>query len=1024
MQNFICNQSRGTVKLRRWVTFLLTFYACLGWAPLSWSSIQTLSTSLEQSIRGKVVIDASGEALPGVTVMLYEASGSGRQGTTTDEKGEFSFTGLKDGTAYNLEFSFIGFEKQSVEAYIPTAENRGYLEIRLRELASSLAEVVVVGYGNTQKKDITGSIKSLKSGEFNAGIINSPEQLLQGKVAGVNVTSATGEPGGAQSITIRGPGTVRNGSTPLFVIDGMALDNSGTGGAMNPLNFLNPDDIESMDVLKDASATAIYGARGANGVILITTKRGKEGFSGINYSGSVGISKIARKLPLLSAEEFRKEVRALGGTDLIDEGGNTDWQDEITRTAITHNHNLNLNGGTKGFSYFGSLGVQKQEGILRGNSLDRYSGRINLNQKLLNDRVSIDVNLNASNTKNNRPPIGGMLGGALSANPTYPAYNASGKPFHYPDGTNPLIPLALEKDITETNRIIASITPSVTLVEGLVYKLNFGLDHSTSVRDLQSLANEEPFQEGRFQTIDRKNSNQLIENYLTYTLEKPRYSLTALLGHSYQKLYVQERSFSINRLPLTEVEPIYNPGIGQDLTLAQNRPYGFAHENELQSFFSRVNYQLADKYLATATLRIDGSSKFGANNKYGVFPSFSVGWRLSEEDFMKSTPFSDLKLRAGWGQTGNQEIPPKITHALFTSTISNSTSYPLDNSNIYSPGTTYTRLANPNIQWEVSTQTDIGLDFALFQGAISGTIDYFNKISKHILLEVIPADPVQPAGSLWTNVADMEIRNQGVEFDLHYRKRLSSGLTYGLGVNATFIKNEVSNSPYSVIPSGSVSGSGLTSSTINGYINGQPIGTFFLREFIGFDENGIGVYRDINQDGISNDLDRIPAGTALPTRMFNINGDVAFKGFDLALNFNGVAGNKVYDNTANAHFYKLRLSKGINTTREALEYPEESVNNAAPVSTRFLKDGAFFRLNNAVLGYSFDPVKLGISKYVSSLRLSVTGQNLFVITKYTGYDPEVNNDRAINGVSSYGIDYLSYPKARSFIFGIHVGFAR
>lgn len=278
MQNFICNQSRGTVKLRRWVTFLLTFYACLGWAPLSWSSIHTLSTSLEQSIRGKVVIDASGEALPGVTVMLYEASGSGRQGTTTDEKGEFSFTGLKDGTAYNLEFSFIGFEKQSVEAYIPTAENRGYLEIRLRELASSLAEVVVVGYGNTQKKDITGSIKSLKSGEFNAGIINSPEQLLQGKVAGVNVTSATGEPGGAQSITIRGPGTVRNGSTPLFVIDGMALDNSGTGGAMNPLNFLNPDDIESMDVLKDASATAIYGARGANGVILTLPKEGKKAF--------------------------------------------------------------------------------------------------------------------------------------------------------------------------------------------------------------------------------------------------------------------------------------------------------------------------------------------------------------------------------------------------------------------------------------------------------------------------------------------------------------------------------------------------------------------------------------------------------------------------------------------------------------------------------------------------------------------------------------------------------------------------
>ena len=1019
MRYFITKKSWGADRQRRWLTALWMLVTGLGWI-----QHPVTAAHADQTIRGKVVMDVNGEALPGVTVMLYESSGSGRQGTTTDERGEFSFSGLKDGTAYNLEFSFIGFEKQSVESFVPTAENRGYIEVRMRETSSGLEEVVVVGYGNTQKRDITGSIKSLKTGEFNSGIINSPEQLLQGKVAGVNVTSATGEPGGAQSITIRGPGTVRNGSTPLFVIDGMALDNTATGGAMNPLSFLNPDDIESIDVLKDASATAIYGARGANGVILITTKKGKEGFSGINYSGSIGFSRIARKLPLLNADEFRKEVRALGGSDLIDEGGDTDWQEEITRTAVTHNHNLNMNGGAGGFSYFGSLGIQKQEGILKGNSIDRLSGRINLNQKLFNDRISVDVNLNAANTKNNRPPIGSMLGGALSANPTYPAYGSDGKPYHYPDGTNPLIPLALEKDITETNRVIASITPSVKLFEGLVYKLNFGIDHSTSTRDLQSLANEEPFQEGRFQTIGRKNSNQLIENYLTYTLNQDRLSLTALLGHSYQKLFVQERSFSINRLPLTEVEPIYNPGIGQDLTLAQNRPYGFAQENELQSFFSRVNAQFADKYLATATLRIDGSSKFGANNKYGVFPSFSLGWRLSEEEFMRSSPFTDLKLRAGWGQTGNQEIPSKITHALFTSTVSNSTSYPLDNSNTYSPGTTYTRLANPNIQWEVSTQTDIGLDFALLQGALSGTVDYFNKMSKHILLEVIPADPVQPAGSLWTNVADMEIENQGVEFDLHFRKRLVSGLTYGLGANVTFIKNEVRNSPYSVIPSGSVSGSGLTSSTINGYINGQPIGTFFLREFIGFDENGIGKYRDINGDGISNDLDRIPAGTALPTRMFNFNADVAWKGFDLTLNFNGVAGNKVYDNTANAHFYKLRLSKSINTTREALQYPEESINNSAPVSTRFLKDGAFFRLNNAVLGYSFDPVKLGISKYISSLRISVTGQNLFVITKYDGYDPEVNNDRAINGVSSYGIDYLSYPKARSFIIGLNVGFAR
>lgn len=987
----------------------------------AWSHPGTEATA-EKTIRGRVVSESDGEPLPGVTVMISEAGGAGRQGSSTDEKGEFSFSGLKDGTAYNLDFSFLGFQKQSVAAFVPTAANNGFIEIRLKEEASNLSEVVVVGYGSTVKRDVTGSVTSLKSGEFNSGIINSPEQLLQGKVAGVNVTSASGEPGGAQSITIRGPGGVRTGSTPLFVLDGLPLDNAGTGGSMNPLNFLNPQDIESIDVLKDASATAIYGARGANGVIQITTKKGKEGFSSINYSGSIGFSALARKLPLLNADEFRKEVKALGGSDLIDEGGNTDWQDEITRKAITHNHNLSMSGGSRSFSYFGSLGVQKQEGILKGNSMDRYNGRINLNQKILNDRISVDVNISATNMKNQRPPIEGMLGGALSANPTYPPYEADGSLFQYTDGTNPLLPLRLEKDITGINRVVAGISPSIKLVKGLVYKINFGIDHATATQDIQSLANKEPYREGRFETRGKKNSNRLIENYLTYTMDKERHSLSALVGHSYQRLFEQERTFSIDRLPLTEIEPIYNPGIGQDLTMVRNRPTGYAYENELQSFFSRVNYQLADKYLATATVRVDGSSKFGKNNKYGVFPSFSLGWRISEENFMKSSPFSDLKLRAGWGQTGNQEIPAKITHALFTSTISNSTSYPLDNSGPFFPGTTYTRLANPNIQWEVSTQTDVGLDFTLLQGSLGGTVDYFNKVSNHILLEVIPADPVQPAGKLWTNVADMEIRNQGVEFDLHFRKSTESGWKYGIGVNATFMKNRVSNSPYSVIPSGSVSGSGLTSSTINGYINNEPIGTFFLRDFIGFDEKGIGKYRDINGDGISNDRDRIPAGTAVPTQMYNLSANAGFRGFDLSLNFNGVAGNKVYDNTANANFYKLRLSKGLNSTRAALEFPEESITNSAPVSTRFLKDGAFLRLNNAVLGYNFNPEKLGIAKYVSSLRLSLTGQNLFVWTKYNGFDPEVNNDKAINGVSSYGIDYLSYPKARTIIFGVNVGF--
>lgn len=966
--------------------------------------------AVDITVKGKVSDAETGDGLPGVSV---SAKGS-TKGAVTDVNGEYSIT-ISDGKAV-LVFSYVGYTPQEI-----TVGGQTQINIQLKSDSKTLSEVVVVGYGTAKKTDITGAVKSVRSEEFNKGIINSPEQLLQGKVAGVNVTSASGEPGSAQNISIRGPGGVRTGSTPLFVVDGLALDNSGTGGAMNPLTFLNPQDIETIDVLKDASATAIYGARGANGVVLITTKKGKAGSSSMNYSASLGISEIARALPVYTADEYRKAVPSVGGV-LEDLKGNTDWQKEITRTAYTQNHNLTLGGGAGKLTYYASFGAQKQEGILKNNDLNRYTGRINVNQKFWEDRLNVDVNLNATFTNNSRPPIGSMIGNAISVNPTYPAYDAQGNPAVYPNLVNPLVSLKLEKDITKTNRLIGNISPSLKITNDLVYKLNYGIDNSNSVRDLVSLPNAVPLQDGRLETIYITNNNSLIENYLTYTKDFNNNSFSALVGHSYQKIFLQGRSSSINKFPISDIDPIYNPGLGQELTLANNKPSGYATKNELQSFFSRLNYSFKDKYLLTATVRADGSSKFGANNKYGIFPSFAAGWRISEEEFMKGSRISNLKLRAGWGQTGNQEIPSKITQALFTSTVSASTSYPLVNSGPFPAGTTYSRLANPDIQWEVSTQTNIGLDFGLFNGALTGAVDYFNKVSSDILLEVIPSDPVQPAGTFWTNVKDMNITNKGLEIELAYRQKTAIGISYGIGGNTTFIRNKVTNSPYSVIPSGSASGSGLTSATINGYLSGEPIGTFFLKDFTGFDDKGLSTYRDVDGDGIVTDKDRIAAGSALPTMQYNFFGNIGYKGFDLIVNFNGVRGNKIYDNTANSNFYKLRLSKGINTTPEAVQYANESVNNAAPVSTRFLKDGAFLRLNNMALGYSFNTKALGIDKYIPALRLSVTGQNLFVITKYNGYDPEVNTDRTINGISSYGIDYLSYPKAKSIIFGLNVSF--
>ena len=961
------------------------------------------------NVSGTVSEAGSGKPLMGATISVKGSTTN----TISDANGAFTIS-VPDNKSM-LIVSYVGYVSQEL-----VVGNNLNLAISLQPNNADLGEVVVVGYGTQKKKDVTGSVKSLKSDEFNKGIINSPQQLLQGKVAGVNVVSVSGEPGVGQGITIRGPGSVRSVSTPLFVIDGIPLDNSLTGRG-DPLNFLNPQDIESMDVLKDASATAIYGARGANGVVIITTKKGKAGASQLGFSSSLGVSKLARKLPVLSADEFRAEVPKLGGT-LDDKGGSTDWQKEVTRTAITQNYNLTLSGGSEKLTYYASFGMQKQEGIIKANDFDRYNGRFNATQKFWDDRLTVDVNLSVSTNKNNRPPFSTIIGDAISNNPTYPAYDANGNPAIYQNFSNPIILFDLEKEIITINRVVGNISPSLKLIKGLVYKLNFGIDNSNGTNDIQSKPSTTPVRLGRLETLYNYNRNRLVENYLTYSWIKDKHNVSALAGHSYQRIFIQGRSNSINNFPVSPVEPQYNPGTGQLLDLANNRPSGYAFVNELQSFFGRVTYQYANKYLATINFRADGSSKFGENNKYGYFPSFSLGWKISDEEFMSSSPFSLLKLRAGWGKTGNQEIPAKLTQPLFVSSTSGSLSYPLYPTGTYPSGTVYARLANPDLQWEASEQTNVGLDFGLFRGALAGTIDVFHKVSNNILLEIPPTDPVQPAVSFYSNIEDMTITNNGVELDLGYRHISKNGLSFNIGGNFTYMKNKVENSPYTVITSGSASGAGLTSATINGYVNGQPIGTFFLKEYIGIGADSLSDYLDLDKDGVDTDKDRISAGSALPKVMYNFFAGLSYKGFDLNANFNGVSGNKIYDLTANTSFLKVRLAKNVNTTREAIAEPRESVANASPVSTRYLKNGSYLRLNNLTLGYNFNTRNLGISKWVSSLRVSLTGQNLFVITDYDGYDPEVNADRNIASVNSYGIDYLSYPRSRSFVFGLNLSF--
>jgi len=954
-------------------------------------------------ISGKVS-QSDGTPLVGATVSV---KGS-QQSVTTDKNGNYTIS-VPDGNA-TLVISYVGFSTREM----PIGD-KTQIDIVLQSSSTELTNVVVMGYGTQTKRDVTGAVKSLKTEDFNRGVVTSPEQLIQGRAAGVNVTSFSGEPGAPMAISIRGPGGIRTGNTPLFVVDGLPLDNSSTGGG-DPLNFINAADIVSMDVLKDASATAIYGSRGANGVIIITTRKGRSGASLLTLSASLGVSKMARALPVFSAAEFRKIVPEIGGT-LDDKGGNTDWQKLITHTALTQNYNMGLSGGSDKLTYYASFSAQKQEGVIKKNTLDRYTGRFNATQKFLDDRLIIDAVLNYSSTNNVRPPFG--IGEALTNNPTYPAYDSIGRPAVYLNISNPLIYFDLDKDVSTINRLIGSISPSFRIAKGLVYKLNFAVDNSTGTRNYQSLASATPARPGSLETFYSTNRNTLIEHYLTWTYTKGEHNLSVLGGYSYQKFFIQTRDYLTVNYPVGNIQPIYDPSTGQPALSNNNTDKGSAVINEQQSFFGRVTYQYASKYLATANFRADGSTKFGSNNRYGYFPSFSLGWIITEEDFMKnsSSPFSNLKLRAGWGRTGNQEIPAKKTQPLFTASGG---TYPLYDAGNYPTSYTYVRPANPNLQWEVSNQTDIGLEFGLFEGALTGTVDYFKKRSSRILLKGYPADPVQPAQEYWSNIKDMTVDNNGLEVELNYAKKLSKDMSFSIGGNITSIQNEVKHSPYTVITTGSAQGSGLTSATINGYVNGHPIGSFYMLKYLGIGDNGLSKYEDHDHDNIITDKDRQVLGTALPNLLYGVYGNFGFKGFSLQANFNGISGNKLYDNTANTNFYKARLAKSVNTTPAAAADPKESINNAASVSSRYLKSGAYFRLNNLSLAYDIDTRKLNIDKWAKSIRISVTGQNLFVITKYDGYDPEVNTDRSDDGVSSYGIDYNSYPKARTILFGINV----
>ncbi len=966
----------------------------------------------DRQVSGKVIDAGDGSAVPGVNVSVKGTT----RGVTTSADGAYQITAS---SASTLVFSFIGYATQEI-----LLGNQSTLNVSLATDARALQEVVVVGYGTQRSKDVTGGVVSITPKDFNKGVIVSPEQLLQGRAAGVQITPASGEPGAGINVRIRGAFSLRGSSNPLYVIDGVPLDGgdvssggtdfgSGSSSARNPLNFLNPNDIENVSVLKDASAAAIYGARGANGVVLITTRKGKAGQQSFNFSGNTGVSTVLRKYDLLNRDEFLQGVKDAGGdATVVDLKGNTDWQKEILRTGVSQNYSMNFGGGNDNTRYYFSLGYTNQGGIIKKANLERLTGRVNASHELFNDKVVLDLNVTTSNVKdvyvqngNNAGYQGNLIGAAIGTNPTAPVYNADGT-FYQPGGDfrNVVALLDLIDDNSNTNRTLANVSATWRIFDGLSLKANFGIDGATSVRrtsiDPRLNAYQGIFGEGRAQIDNRYRNSRLIEYTANYTRKIGTGNLDAVVGFSYQKFENRGNSVSAKYFNNTQVPIIDNiDGADNQGSTGNNKAFGGASDrsqNELQSYFGRVNYNFNDKYLVTATVRVDGSSRFGVNNKYGAFPSLAAAWRLSNEAFIPKDIFTDLKLRANWGLTGNQEFPGGVSKIIYSLNSNGSV--------------TQQNNANPDIRWEQSQQFGIGLDFAVLSGRLSGTLDYFNKSIKDQLQQVIYAQPA-PVRYKWLNLPG-SLNTSGLELSLAYQAVRGDNFGWEILYNLTSYlqRNVAEGFGSTIINTGEINGQGLSGAYAQQIVNGQPAPSFYLPTFTGYDSEGLGTYAD---GGAA-----VFQGSPLPKLTMGLTNNFTFGRLNASLFFNGNFGGVIYNNTANAVFIKGVLKNGRNVTRDVLTNGENPLNSGS-VSTRFLEKANFVRLANASVGYNFNLPSGGFAK---TLNVSLTGQNLLLFTNYTGIDPEVNTPKAIDGVPSFGIDYTTFPTARTVTIGLNVGF--
>lgn len=999
---------------------------------LTTEAIKDLHAQQQAKTVTGTVTDVSGEPIIGANIRIKGTT----TGTITDIDGNFSIEAEPQSV---IEVSYIGYLTQET-----VINNQKSIRFLLKEDTKTLDEVVVIGYGVQKKADLTGSVANINTEKLNTQSNANIGQALQGKIAGVDIVSQGGAPGSGTRIMVRGIGTLNNAS-PLYIVDGMY---------MNSIDHINPNDIASIDVLKDASSAAIYGSRAANGVIIVTTKEGSntEGKPIIDLSVNLGISTASKFLDMLDAKGWAEVTtiarQAIGkpaldmATDLANKPDN-DWQDIMFRPALMQNYNLSVKGGGKYSTYYTGLGYFNQDGIVKGTNYQRY----NIQSKNDYKRGIFSAGTNLIISFSHDKPLhqelrGGMIGTILQSVPTLEKYDDTregGYGGTYGDVVNIPHPLAIIDDnimdrYNENVKIFANLYAQIELFKGLKYKLNLTPDFS--FERYKNYLNKYDFGLAtnsitQLTERQRRRRNILVENLLTFDRTFGEHKISALAGYTYQDSRFRHIQAYGEGLPqgLEEI----------DAATINRSNEGNSWRSVLTSILGRVFYSYQNKYLFTATIRRDGSSKFGKNNRYGYFPSFSLGWNVAEEKFMENVHWLDqLKLRGGYGVLGNQEID----NYQYSSTITTGINYPDGNGGLLQ-GAFPKNFANPDIKWEETAMTNVGIDFMAFNNRLSLTADYYVKNTKDILLTVpIPIssgganDPIRNAG---------KIRNNGFEFNLGWMDQPNPDISYGINLIGSFNKNKViaMGSESGSIKGGSTNQNITTSETKAGY----PIGGYWLISTAGYfnsqeevdayakdgkkiqpaAEPGDIKFVDANNDGVINDDDRVFQGSPFPDFTFALNGNMRYKNFDLSIGLQGVLGNKIYNATRQT---LEDVTKGSNFLASCLDYwtPEnknashprltwdDPNRNTRAESDRYLENGSYLRLRSVQLGYTFP--QTWFKGAIQHARVYINAENLFTITSYSGYSPDVNADNA----NYRGFDNFIYPTNRTFMLGLNVTF--